>query len=144
MPMSARRWHRRTAGGRPPERTAPAPSPLGDHVAMGRRRKPAGRMGEGDGAGRARARGAITTVSLVGLCLGLALTTVPARAARVDGVSEQNLAHWDDAAFSVSSYSGGYFPSPFRPVLALASAPSRVTLARLVVPWDVMAHVRPE
>jgi hypothetical protein len=57
----------------------------------------------------------------------------------IDGVSDQNLAHWDNAAFSVSSFSSGYFPSLFRTPPAGGRAASQIKLARIVVPWDVMA-----
>lgn len=57
----------------------------------------------------------------------------------VDGVSDQNLAHWDNAAFNVSSFADGYLPSLFRAPPIGGRIASQIKLARIVIPWDVMA-----
>ena len=61
-----------------------------------------------------------------------------ASAARVDGISDQNLAHWDGAAFDVASFSSRPFPNFFRDVWV--GGAGHIRLARFVVPWDVMAE----
>ena len=60
-------------------------------------------------------------------------------AARVDGISDQNLPHWDDAAFDVASFSSRPFPNFFRDVWVGASS-AHIRFARFVVPWDVIAQ----
>jgi hypothetical protein len=66
-----------------------------------------------------------------------------ASAARVDGISDQNLAHWDGAAFDVASFSSRPFPRYFRDVW-VGGGEGHVSYARFVVPWDVMAAPRGE
>jgi len=80
---------------------------------------------------------------LAALCLSLVFLggQAQARVTHVDGVSDQNLAHWDDAALNVSSLSGGHFPNLFRTAWAGGSPASHIRLARFVVPWDVMSDV---
>ncbi len=75
------------------------------------------------------------------LCLSLALGggSASARLTRVDGISDQNLAHWDNAAPDVSSFSGGYLPNLVRALSAGEGPASPIKLARIVVPWDAMA-----
>jgi hypothetical protein len=77
------------------------------------------------------------------LCLSLVFVGAQAQArlTHVDGVSDQNLAHWDNAALNVSSFSSGYFANLFRTVWAGGSPASHIRLARFVVPWDVMSDV---
>jgi hypothetical protein len=65
-------------------------------------------------------------------------TTRVRRLAHVDGISEQNLARWDGAAFNVASFSGRPFPRLFRSVW-VRGARGHIRFARFVVPWDVMA-----
>lgn len=80
---------------------------------------------------------------LAALCLSLALCSGSARAQarvnHVDGVSDQNLAHWDNASFNVSSFSNGYLAGLFRVPPTGGRIASQIKLARIVIPWDVMA-----
>jgi hypothetical protein len=89
--------------------------------------------------------------SVVGLCLVVAcfflvlgVGSASARLTRVDGVSDQNLAHWDNAAFNVGSFSNAYFPNLFRSVWVGGSPATHITMARFVVPWDVMGDTSDE
>jgi hypothetical protein len=61
-----------------------------------------------------------------------------ARATHVDGISDQNLARWDNAELNVSSFASSYFPHLFRSVWASGDPTSHIRYARFVVPWDVM------
>jgi hypothetical protein len=63
--------------------------------------------------------------------------------ARVDGISDQNLAHWDNAAFDVASFSSRPFPNFFRDVW-VGGRTGHIRFARFVVPWDVIAAPRGE
>lgn len=69
--------------------------------------------------------------------------TAPPPLTRVDGISDQNLAHWDNAAFSVASFSSRSFPNIFRRSW-VGGGGGHIRFARFVVPWDVMADARGE
>ena len=62
---------------------------------------------------------------------------------RVDGISDQSLPHWDNAAFDVASFSSRPFPNFFRDVW-VGGKMGHIRFARFVVPWDVMAEPRGE
>ncbi len=74
---------------------------------------------------------------MLGLGLVFAGDTARTRVAHVDGISEQNLARWDGAAFNVASFSGRPFAKYFRSVW-VRGARGHIRFARFVVPWDVM------
>jgi hypothetical protein len=78
-------------------------------------------------------------VCLVALCAGAALvsTTAPSRRARIDGISEQDLARWG-GSLTLSSFADSSFAKLFRTVWITGSAGPHIRLARIVVPWDVI------
>jgi hypothetical protein len=84
-------------------------------------------------------------VALVVCLAALAVTLVvlagesPRRQSpRVDGISDQNLAHWDGAAFDAASFAARPFPNMVRDALVRGGS-RQIRFARFVVPWNVMA-----
>ncbi len=84
-------------------------------------------------------------VCLLAICLGLvfARQTERTRVAHVDGISEQNLARWDGAAFDVASFSGRPFAQLFRRVW-VGGRRGHIRFARFVLPWDAIDAARGE
>jgi hypothetical protein len=82
----------------------------------------------------------VLAVGLSALALSLACTAAPAQArlTHVDGISDQNLAHWDNAELNLSSFSSANFPSLISTLWAGATPASHIQLARFVVPWDAI------
>jgi hypothetical protein len=83
----------------------------------------------------------LAVACLNGACFAAAAA---ARTFRVDGISDQNLAHWGGAELNVASFAGGYFPNLFRNVWVRANPTPHIQYARFVVPWDVIGDASGE
>jgi hypothetical protein len=84
----------------------------------------------------------ILGVGLVALCVSC-VTSVSA-IGYVDGISDQNLPHWNGASNEESSFEGSYFANLFHTVWVGGSPAAHIKYARWVVQWNVMGNTSSE